>query len=62
MIDINSDNDRGNLIFILSRAAEGDDVLEDFLNTLDDDNLEYARDLLADAVKSRHKLVDDLFN
>lgn len=60
MIDINSDNDRGNLIFILSRAAEGDDVLEDFLNTLDEDNLEYARNLLVSAVKGRQKLVDSL--
>lgn len=60
MIDINSDNDRGNLIFILSRSAEGEDALEDFLNGLDEDNLEYARELLVSAVKGRQKLVDSL--
>lgn len=54
--------DRGNLAFILARANEGEEVLEDFLDTLDDLDLEYTLDLLNRYKAGQQKLVDTLFD
>lgn len=54
--------DRGNLAFVLARAHEGEDVLTEFLDTLDDDDLSYTLDLLNRFKSSQKKVVDKLFD
>lgn len=54
--------DRENLVVILTKASEGENTLDEFLNTLDDDDLCYARDLLIIANEQRQNVVDKLFS
>lgn len=54
--------DRDNLVVILTKASEGENTLDEFLNTLDDDDLCYARDLLIIANEQRQNVVDKLFS
>ena len=54
--------DRGNLAFILETANEGEQVLDDFLEGLDEDNLEYALELLQRYKSNQQNLVDQLLN
>lgn len=54
--------DRGNLAFILETACEGEQVLDDFLEGLDEDNLEYALELLQRYKSNQQNLVDQLLN
>lgn len=53
--------DRENLAYILATAQEGEDQLTEFLDTLDDDNLEYALELLTRFKAGQDNLVDTLF-
>ena len=53
--------DRDNLSVILTKASEGERSLNEFLDTLDDDDLCYARDLLIIANEQRQNVVDKLF-
>ena len=48
------------MAYILATAQEGEDQLTDFLDTLDDDDLEYALDLLTRYKAGQEKFVDTL--
>lgn len=52
--------DRDNLTFILATAQAGEDQLTDFLDTLEDDDLEYALELLTRYRAAQQNLVDSL--
>lgn len=52
--------DRGNLAFILATAQAGEDQLTNFLDTLEDDDLEYALELLTQYRAAQENLVDSL--
>ena len=55
-------NDRGNLAFIISRTLEGPESLDEFLNILEYDDLEYALELLEEYKSGQKKLVDSLLD
>jgi len=52
--------DRDNLTFILATAQAGDAQLTNFLDTLEDDDLEYALELLTRYRAAQENLVDSL--
>lgn len=52
--------DRDNLTFILATAQAGDAQMTNFLDTLEDDDLEYALELLTRYRAAQENLVDSL--